>query len=189
MSARCDLVHPLERGSEPCPRCLSLWEHGGLWLEMVRPLPEQAPPRDTGTGAAQCHDCAAADNLVRRWATDAALRRYLAVASQRLQLVSKPLDDDGDEAPDDEADMPGGSGLTWTMARVAVGNDRLEQYQLPGILMGLAHPSLRLVRPSAPGDRDKVLTWFLELSLVDEEGATCETRRPQGVDQPRGAAK
>lgn len=44
------------------------------------------------------------------------------------------------------------------MARVAVGNERSDQYRLPGAPMGLvlAH----IVRPSAPGDFETHLAWL-----------------------------
>ena len=44
------------------------------------------------------------------------------------------------------------------MARIAVGNDRQEQYRLPGVPMGLVLE--RLVRPSAPGDFENQLAWL-----------------------------
>lgn len=53
-------------------------------------------------------------------------------------------------------------GFTWEQARIAVANERQEQYCLPGVPMGLVGEGL--VRPSKPGDlelhnrwRDKVL--------------------------------
>lgn len=47
---------------------------------------------------------------------------------------------------------------TFDMARIAVGNERQEQYRLPGIPMGLVGE--RLVRPSQPGDFEKQHEWL-----------------------------
>lgn len=44
------------------------------------------------------------------------------------------------------------------MARIAVGNDRQEQYRLPGAPMGLV--KLGYVRPSKPGDLADQLGWL-----------------------------
>jgi hypothetical protein len=46
------------------------------------------------------------------------------------------------------------------MARIAVGNERQEQYRLPGAPMGLV--KLGFVRPSKPGDLDEQLAWLNE---------------------------
>jgi hypothetical protein len=46
----------------------------------------------------------------------------------------------------------------WGMARTAVGNDRMEQYRLPGVPMGLVKE--RLVRPSQEGDFEDQLEWL-----------------------------
>lgn len=43
-------------------------------------------------------------------------------------------------------------------ARIAVGNDRQEQYRLPGVLMGLV--KVGLVAPSEPGDFENQLKWL-----------------------------
>ena len=49
-------------------------------------------------------------------------------------------------------------GMTFEMARIAVGNDRQEQYRLPGAPMGLVRE--RLVRPSKPGDLEDQHAWL-----------------------------
>lgn len=46
----------------------------------------------------------------------------------------------------------------FTMARIAVGNDRQEQFRLPGVPMGLVQAGL--VRPSAKGDFERQLAWL-----------------------------
>lgn len=51
-----------------------------------------------------------------------------------------------------------GVGVEFVAARVAVGNDRQEQYRLPGVPMGLVRGGL--VRPSAPGDLERHHTWL-----------------------------
>lgn len=49
-------------------------------------------------------------------------------------------------------------GCDFGMARVAVGNERQEQYRLPGIPMGLVGE--RLVRPSEEGDLEAQHKWL-----------------------------
>jgi hypothetical protein len=44
------------------------------------------------------------------------------------------------------------------MARIAVGNDRQEQYRAPGLPLGLVQA--KLMRPSAPGDFEEQLAWL-----------------------------
>lgn len=48
--------------------------------------------------------------------------------------------------------------ITFQMARVAVGNERQEQYRLPGVKMGLVN--FGYVRPSQPGDLDDQHAWL-----------------------------
>lgn len=57
-------------------------------------------------------------------------------------------------------------GLTFVMARVAVGNDRQEQYRLPGADMGLVHAGL--VRPSKPGDLERQHAWLEKQDWLQE---------------------
>jgi hypothetical protein len=51
-------------------------------------------------------------------------------------------------------------GLSFVAARIAVGNERQEQYRLPGVPMGLV--AAGYVRPSAPGDFERQLRWLDE---------------------------
>jgi hypothetical protein len=51
-------------------------------------------------------------------------------------------------------------GLDFLMARIAVGNDRQEQYRLPGISMGLVAEGL--MRASKEGDFQRHLAWLDE---------------------------
>lgn len=59
------------------------------------------------------------------------------------------------------------SSLTFTMARIAVGNDRQEQYRLPGVAMGLAIDGL--VQKSAPGDLEDQHRWLDRMRWFDIE--------------------
>jgi hypothetical protein len=54
-------------------------------------------------------------------------------------------------------------GMTFSMARVAVGNDRNEQLRLPGVRIGLAHTGL--IKMSAPGDLERHLGWLRDNHL------------------------
>ena len=60
-------------------------------------------------------------------------------------------------------------GLTFAMARIAVGNDRQEQYRLPGAPMGLV--GQRIVRPSVKGDLEDQHAWLERMYWfhIDEE--------------------
>jgi hypothetical protein len=105
---------------KPCPLCLDLAKKGEIEMETVQRL-SLAPPRGVMSKAPCCHDCAAAEGLMKmqRWAFDA----------------------------------------TWfKMARIAVCNDRREQYRLPGVPMGLVQAGL--MRPSQPGDLEAQLAWL-----------------------------
>lgn len=48
--------------------------------------------------------------------------------------------------------------LDWEMARVAVANDRQEQYRLPGVIMGLVQAGI--TQPNKAGDFKKHLEWL-----------------------------
>ena len=61
---------------------------------------------------------------------------------------------------------------TWAMARTAVGNDRHEQYRLPGFPMGLV--KLGIVRPSQPGDMDKQHDWLVSIGFEPWEYGMCD---------------
>jgi hypothetical protein len=56
---------------------------------------------------------------------------------------------------------------TFLMARIAVGNDRQEQYRLPGVPMGLVMAGY--VRPSKPGDLEEHYKWLDENRWFGEE--------------------
>lgn len=58
-------------------------------------------------------------------------------------------------------------GANFEMARIAVGNDRQDQYRLPGAPLGLV--ALGLVRPSAQGDFEMHLRW-LDRALPEDGG-------------------
>ena len=60
-------------------------------------------------------------------------------------------------------------GMEWPECRIAVANDRQEQYRLPGAPMGLV--SAGYMRPSAPGDLEDQHRWLEANNWfdVDEE--------------------
>ena len=55
------------------------------------------------------------------------------------------------------------------MARIAVGNDRQEQYRLPGVPMGLAMDGQ--IRKSKPGDLEDQHAWLdrMQWFHIDKE--------------------
>jgi hypothetical protein len=56
-------------------------------------------------------------------------------------------------------------GLTFEMARIAVGNDRQEQYRMPGLPMGLVQAGF--MRASRPGDMENQHAWLDRLNWFD----------------------
>jgi len=84
--------------------------------------------------------------------------------------------------------------LDFLMARVAVGNDRQDQFRLPGAPMGLVLEGW--VRPSQKGDLEKHLKW-LDTYIPDWKesedaclvsttgGARTATPRPTGTEKPQ----
>lgn len=65
--------------------------------------------------------------------------------------------------------------LDFLMARIAVGNDRQEQYRLPGMNMGLVMAGF--VAPSEPGDLEAQYAWLGE---NDWFGVDDDRRNPAG---------
>lgn len=125
----------------PCPRCLPLAWNGLIRREIVQPLPE-CPPLSMENNEPCCYDCASADALVKLFNRPDHGGSVLT-ASRWKALSRAPSDTDG---------------FDFLMARICVGNDRQEQYRLPGAPMGLVYH--KLVRPSAPGDLDRHLDWL-----------------------------
>lgn len=119
----------------PCQRCFALWDGGHIDAEMVQPLP--SCPSIGLNRERQCSDCQAAETLLKLG----------MVATVDLKAFVN-----GDEKAADDYE----SGFQ--MARICVGNDRMEQYRLPGVPMGLV--KMGLVRPNAPGDFDAHLKWM-----------------------------
>lgn len=120
---------------KPCLRCVKLAYSGRIRTETVMPLPpgDTAPEAADGSGPC-CWDCQSADNLQKL------MSRGLAphLGPRTRHVVHKTTQERIDDW----------SAFTFVMARVAVGNDRQEQLRMPGMPMGLAHPSVNLVRLS-----------------------------------------
>lgn len=126
-----------------CPRCMGLSVGDHLWPMMVMPLPQGeavAPLARDGSGEC-CFDCAAADGL---------FGAVLGAPSKHTALLEATTYDQ-----------------TWfIMARIAVGNDRMDQERLPGAPMGLVF--FGLVAPSKPGDLDAHMSWLSTLGVWGE---------------------
>lgn len=144
---------PYEGDPQPCPRCLLAFADGHIRRECVQPLPPDgiAPLAVDGSGPC-CHDCQAADNLLKMFHRG-------AMPPGRWSWAMR--------------DVPIGQGMTWGMARTCVGNDRQSQYRLPGIPMGLCHPSIALMQPSRAGDLDRHHAW-LDVVLPMEDETWCD---------------
>lgn len=116
--------------AQACPRCLPLSigtedKVGGLWVDMVQPLPKVAPPLARDGSGPCCYDCASADGL-----------NGLILPGRHHKI--------------DTTDF--------LMARIAVGNDRLEAMRLPGVPMGLRYDGL--IRDSHPDDLQRHYAWL-----------------------------
>jgi hypothetical protein len=124
----------------PCPRCLKLARDRRIRVEMVQRLPEgvAAAPLARDGSGKCCLDCASADAVMGRLLT--------------------PSAEDGDDR----------RGQYFEMARIAVGNDRQEQYRVPGAPMGLVAEGV--VRPSKPGDLKNQLAWLERMRWFLYEG-------------------
>lgn len=77
------------------------------------------------------------------------------------------------------------AGFSWEQSRVAVANDRQEQYRLPGAPMGLV--GRRIVRPSAKGDLDKHYDWLRAVGLLEDDDA--EREEAKGDSQSRRSTR
>ena len=118
----------------PCSRCIKMAFEGQIRTEMVQPLPPEplTPLAVDGSGPC-CFDCQSADNLQKILRT----RARPELEPRTRHVLKRVLHCDI---------LDGWSLLTFPMARVCVGNDRQEQLRLPGVPMGLAHPSVSLIR-------------------------------------------
>jgi len=74
-------------------------------------------------------------------------------------------------------------GFSWDMARMAVGNDRSEQYRLPGAPMGLVYAGI--MRPSEHGELDKHQVWLVEQGFIDPDSLDWGEMMNNGNIDPR----
>ncbi len=121
--------------ANPCPRCINAHMLGAIRKEAIMPLPEGAAAPLDLDGNPYCYDCASADSLVK-----------MGIIGGR---------DPFDHGHEDEFEDSCAS--AFMMARTAVGNDRQEQFRLPGVPMGLVLGGY--VRASKKGDWEKHLEW------------------------------
>lgn len=54
----------------------------------------------------------------------------------------------------------------FTMSRIAVGSERVEQHRLPGAPLGLVQAGI--VKPSKPGDFERHIEWLISQHLVSD---------------------
>lgn len=151
---RRDTMQQLHRHStDACPRCLPLAFSDQMPIECVQPLPPFGiAPRTVEDGERCCFDCASTDTALKMLTRDRAkTNRYLYRARFRAG-------ERGQHVP---------AGLTWDMLRIAVANDRSEQYRLPGVPMGMVMKGW--VRPSYEGELEEHYTWLARVGLADSE--------------------
>lgn len=138
---------PAETG-EPCPLCLEARRKGFIRTEAIQPLPALAPPHSTEGNRPCCHDCQAADTLLR----------VLERQGDRIGAYARSKA---------EALAPKHDRTAWLMMRCVVGNDRQEQYRVPGAPLGMVY--FGLVRESAPGDLERHHAWLQAHHLEGED--------------------
>lgn len=104
---------------------------------------------------------------------DLALKHELRMETvQRLPVAMPPLHMDRRpccwdcQAASTVKRLFGGKYMDFAAARVAVGNERQDQYRLPGAPLGLV--KMGLVRPSAPGDMDDQHAWLYRHNWFDQ---------------------
>lgn len=134
----------------PCPRCLPLAFNDQIDIEHVQPLPEPglAPLAVDGSGPC-CFDCQAADTVLKILSRDPRKARpHLSKLIFKNVLTCEAAS----------------AGMDFPMARVAVGNDRSDQYRLPGAPMGLVLEGW--MRASKPGEFERHLAWMARMRLV-----------------------
>lgn len=139
--------------SPPCPRCLKLAWADQIRKETVMPLPPKGEaPLSREDDKPCCFDCASADGLM-------ALMNAKNEGERRATIV-KPLLWKALKRAPTEHDI---RGFSFLMARICVGNDRQEQFRLPGAPMGLVRS--KMMRPSGPGDLQKHHAWMRKVGL------------------------
>ena len=153
---------------EPCPRCL-VWieDTPNKWgtAEMIQPLPSMAPALTRDGSGPCCPDCQAADTLHQRMNTEPP-PGGLASLVEAAQTYFKPVPFTT-TCPEQERGPNRSTSMTWQMCRVAVGNDRRDQYRMPGLPMGLVY--LGYVSASVEDDLDRHHEWMDEHGLWPEE--------------------
>lgn len=121
----------------------------------TQPISDLAPKIETGKACPSCIRALFADQI-----------RHEAV--QPLPPYAGPLDNEGKPWCQDCATAEVlrriGSVPTWEMARTAVGNDRQEQYRIPGMPIGLVGRGL--MRPNAHGDLARHYEWLRTVGLL-----------------------
>lgn len=114
----------------------------------------------------------------KRCLTLAKERRIRAETVQRLpaHVAARPLarDDSGEccyDCASADTLMRVAGGMTFEMARIAIGNDRQDQYRLPGIPMGTV--MMGFTKPSRDGDLADQHAWldsndWFELDVAED---------------------
>ena len=157
---------------EPCPRCLTFLDQAAAGYdletgiqEMVQPLPRLAPALARDGFGPCCPDCQTADTLHQlsnKEPMPRTLEEFVVAANTHFCPVpfTEPTEREG-KGPNRSTVM------TWRMLRLAVGNDRREQYRLPGVPMGLCLDGA--VAVSEKGDWELHLAWLKKHGLGWEE--------------------
>lgn len=143
------------RGTEPCPRCIRLAFADRMPIECVQPLPPAGEaPLAVEDNRRCCFDCASTDTALKLLTrNDTKKRQHLG----RIRFKAGPHERTAD------------LGLDWDMLRIAVANDRSEQYRLPGVPMGLVLEGW--VRPSYPGELADAYAWLRRVDLINHREA------------------
>jgi hypothetical protein len=156
-----------EGNPKPCPRCL-VWVGGesNKWglAEMIQPLPNLAPALARDGSGPCCPDCQSADTMHQIFNREPPPRgfgEFAEAANTFFQPV--PFTE---RCSQEERGPHRSTLMTWRMCRVAVGNDRRDQYRLPGLPQGFVFTGL--VAASAPGELERHHAWMDEHDLWPE---------------------
>ena len=132
---------------------------------MVQPLAKLAPALARDGSGPCCHDCQAADTLHQLLNVEPSPPDLEALV-KRVGEGFRPVPFT-ERCEEQERGPHRSTMFTWPMLRLAVGNDRREQYRLPGAPMGLI--ATGCVSASAAGDLELHHAWAEQNGLWGEE--------------------
>lgn len=149
----------VEMTDTPCPVCICLWKASKIPARFVMPMAKGAwAPLSDGT-IARWLEKRTPDPFARR---DNDLSRRPTTVLPPAKPVKYICHDCGAA----ETLLRFTTALTFDMARIATGNDREEQFRLPGAPMGLVGKGI--MRPCEQGDLTRIVYWRAMQGIEDQ---------------------